>query len=277
MAGMAKETTTMFKLKDNATIESLDSVPEDFKPLYERDEATGVYRFRQDLQGLAGAVANLQGSLLSSREAERKGREFSEQAQAWSALGESPDAVKTKLAELQKQIEDAAGKPEEIERIKQELTAQNKSALEARDKALEESKTALAQMQASLHNHLVVSTATSAIAKASGTPELLMPQIKSRTKVVMDERGQHVVQVLDDEGLPRVNGATMQPLTIAEYVDELKASPVYGQAFKAVGTSGGGAKPNGAVPPRQISQGQGELSTKDKIAGGLETRRQQGR
>jgi hypothetical protein len=272
MAGMAKE-TTMFKLKDNLTIESLDSVPDDFKPIYGEDEAGGGFRVRPEFSGLAGAIASIQGSLVSSREAERKGREFAEQAQAWGALGESPDAVKAQLDELQKKLEGASGSAEDLERFKQEFQGQHKAALEARDKALAESKAALEQMQSSLHNHLVVSTASQAIATAKGYPEMLMPLIQSHTRVVQNEQGQHVVQVLDDDGQPRFNGASMQPMTIGEYVSELKQSEVWGRAFQPTGTSGGGAQPNGKVPPRQMHQGSEETKTaKDKIAVGMAAR-----
>lgn len=86
--------------------------------------------------------------------------------------------------------------------------------------------------------------ATAAIAAAKGAAALLLPHVKARVKVIEDG-GKHVVRVTDEKGEPR-NDARGQPLSIAAFVEEMRASEVFGRAFEATGAGGGGMPGTGS-------------------------------
>ena len=262
----------MFKLNENPTLETLDSVPSDFKPLYAEDETGGGFRINPAFSGLAAAVAKLQGSLQSSRKQEQSNRESYDQIKAFQQIGETPEAISALISDLQAKFEGASGKKEDLERFKEEFKASHKAQLDAHVHALSARDEKLLAMQASLESHLIVSSATQAIANAEGFPEILMPHIRGTTQVVVNEAGKHEVRVLDEQGEPRFNGATMEPMTIPELVAEMKASPVFGRCFRPTGTSGSNAKPNGNTPPRPLRGNPEKLDTTAKILAGLEER-----
>lgn len=93
-----------------------------------------------------------------------------------------------------------------------------------------------------LEQALVVSAATQAIAAEKGIPELLMPHVMQRTKVLR-EGDKMVVQVLNEAGNPDldfVNGQAM-PKTVEGLVKSMKDHKVYGRAFEPGGSSGAGS------------------------------------
>jgi len=83
--------------------------------------------------------------------------------------------------------------------------------------------------------------ATSAIAEAKGIPALLLPHVKSAVKVV-EMNGQYTVQVVDGNGNERIMDGKGTPMTIADYVAEMKKSEVYGRAFDGNDAHGSGSQ-----------------------------------
>lgn len=98
----------------------------------------------------------------------------------------------------------------------------------------------IAKLQSSLEKSLVEAQATTAIAAAKGTPELLMPHVMRQVKVV-EENGEYVARVLDAQGQPRIANVKGDPFTIANLVEEMKANTVFGRAFEGTGAGGSGA------------------------------------
>lgn len=106
----------------------------------------------------------------------------------------------------------------------------------------------IVKLQSSLEKSLIEAQATSAIAAAKGTPELLLPHVMRAVKVV-EENGEFVARVLDANGQPRIANVKGDPFTIGNLVEEMKANEVFGRAFEATGAGGSGAHNNNRTGP----------------------------
>jgi hypothetical protein len=115
----------------------------------------------------------------------------------------------------------------------------------AKEKAALETK--IATLGKSLEENVLIATATQAIAAEKGSALLLMPHVKSRTK--LDDNGNAVV--VDESGNVRI-GADGKPLSISQLIAEMKADVnVYGRAFEPSGASGSGAQQNNSTNKTQ--------------------------
>jgi hypothetical protein len=158
------------------------------------------------------------------------------------------DAYKDIDPDEYRTLKDSAAKAEEERALKAgEFDSVKKQLLDAHAKektTWEEEKTTLRK---SLEDNVLIATATQAIAAEKGSSLLLMPHVRTRTK--LDETGRPVV--IDEDGQVRV-GADGKPLAIAQLVAEMKADvDTFGRAFDASGANGGGTPPPGTPPNKQ--------------------------
>ena len=100
-------------------------------------------------------------------------------------------------------------------------------------------------VQTQLERVLVDQAAMEAIVAQKGNPKLLLPIVKGALKLV-EENGVQVVRVVNAQGQPIVANAKGDPMSIAGFVETLKAEPDYQAAFAASGQSGGGSQGGGA-------------------------------
>lgn len=196
------------------TVEKLDAVEEAIRPLYvERDG-----KFELDVDG----VPEIRSALKAANEEAKTLR--------LKYKGIDPE----EHAELKAQLEELRAKsgPEAIESVKQQL-------LTAHGKEREKLTKKLEKMNAELERALVDSAATMEIVAAKGSPVLLLPHIKKFTKMVEQDDGRFVVQVVNEKGEPRVrdDGA---PMSLSNLVEELRSNNQFGRAFEGNGSSGSG-------------------------------------
>lgn len=219
------------------TVETLDSVPEAMRDAYVEDNG----KYRLDLDGYEDP-----SGLKSALDKERKtAKEAQQQAKTWAALGKTPEEVQEMLAAASKVDQEKLEQTGQWDKLKAQILEQ-----QAQERGELESK--LTAKDAAIERYLVDAQATAAIASAKGSPELLLPHVKGHVRVIEDE-GDFVVRVVDKSGNPRVNGKG-EFLTIADLVGEMRQSDVFGRAFDASGTTGGGATNSGASGARVISQ-----------------------
>jgi len=144
-----------------------------------------------------------------------------------------PDEYKRLKTEAEKNEQDKMYKAGEFENLKKQL-------LDAHAKEKSDFENKIKVMQKSLEENVLIASATAAIAQEKGVPILLMPHVRSRTK--LDDDGNPIV--LDDHGNKRVN-AKGEPFTIAELIKEMKSNTdTFGRAFEASNQSGSGATNN---------------------------------
>lgn len=146
-----------------------------------------------------------------------------------------PDEYKKLKTQAEKAEEERAMKAGEFENLKKQL-------IEAHTKEKQALEAKLATLHKSLEENVLIATATQAIAAEKGVAALLMPHVRSRTK--LDENGQAVV--IDESGNVRVD-AQGKPLPITALIAEMKSDvQTFGRAFEPSGASGSGSQGSNA-------------------------------
>lgn len=177
----------------------------------------------------------------------------------WEDVGIDPDSAKALLEKQKEQEMRTAEEKGEFDKIRKQLLTQHEAKLREKDELV-------GKMKTTLESYLVDKTATEAISEFDGVPQLLLPHVKSRVKVT-EEGGKYEVQVIDDDGTPRVN-ANGEYLSIKELVSEMRNDPVYGMAFKAPKASGNGTNPESASKGRnktaQMGKPKSQWSTQER-------------
>jgi len=261
-----------FDFAAHKTVDSIDSVPQDFRGLY-TEEGDGSYSLRSDDPGVQSAVAaitRMNGALNNARaDLKKAGEADGVDLSPLSEFGDDPEtiagAVKSKLEELQTQLAASKGKKSAdevqatIERMKTDLMTEHEKQVKAKDQMLE-------GLRGQLHKHLVSDQATRAIVEAGGDPELLMPFVGPSLQPV-EKDGKYSVAVVDENGETRFSGTTGEAMSIKERVAELRATEKFQKFFSSEAPNGGGANPNGRRSP-QVPKGK-EMSPTDKIKSGL--------
>jgi len=255
-----------FEFLKNPTVESIDKVPEQFRGLYAEGE--GGFVLNDSFKGTAGAIDGLNKSLKAARrdadEAKKNRPDLSGFAAVGQLLGlEEEDATnpETLRAAVEKTISESKDGKVNWDKMKKDLEKGFQAQLQGKDGELQ-------SMSKTLQKYLVTTAAVQAIAAQKGVPDLLLPHIQARTKVVKDGED-YVVRVVDESGDPRGN-ASGGFMTVEDLVKELKAHATFGRAFESETPSGSGVKPGtGQQKPNGQRQ---ELTPTQKIAAGLAKR-----
>ena len=256
-----------FEFLKNPTVDSIDKVPEQFRGLYAEGE--GGYVLNDSFKGTAGAIDGLNKSLKAARrdadEAKRNRPDLSGFAAVGQLLGLEGDDASSAEA-LRQAVERVIGESKDgkvnWDKMKKDLERGFQTQLQGKDGELQ-------NMSKTLQKYLVTTAAVQAIAGHKGVPELLLPHIQAKTKVIK-EGEEYVVRVVDESGDPRGN-ASGGFMTVEDLVKEMKASPTFGRAFESEAPSGSGVKPG--VTQGKPNPQKRNLSPTEKIAAGLAKRR----
>lgn len=105
------------------------------------------------------------------------------------------------------------------------------------------------KVEGKLYDVLARREVEAAITAAGGNPKILAPHILPFVKVVeVDE--DFAAQVIDAKGSPRIADGAGTAMTIAQLVESFKADETFGVAFAPSGTTGSGARNEGAPASR---------------------------
>lgn len=226
-------------MKLNPVLESLDSLPEDFRENYAQGEdgkyhltLLGEYIPKESVEDVSGLKKALGQERDAAAAAKRRLKELEEQYG-----GVDLEEIKKFNEEKQRLEEEKAKQEGRWDDLKRQLNEAHKGELTKRDEQI-------AAMQSTLENFLVDGEASRAIAGEDGYTALLLPHVKSQTRVVQTDSGQYTVRVVDAEGKPRVN-AQGDYMTINELVSEMRTDEQFSAAFKAKQRPGGGGTPPG--------------------------------
>ena len=104
----------------------------------------------------------------------------------------------------------------------------------------------------SIERLLVDARAIRAITEAKGSAKVLLPHVKQFVKVVQKTDGEYDVEVVDSTGTQRVTDGQGTPMTLEEFVAEMREDPEFARNFEGSGSSGGGStKSSGGVGGKQ--------------------------
>jgi polyhydroxyalkanoate synthesis regulator phasin len=256
-----------FDFSTNGTVDKIDLVPEQFRPVYV--ESDGKFTIDPRMKGVADAISGLNSALRNERKTTTtlKGQK-DVSAAIKEALGlESLDEAKARMDELTQQVaEKSKVDPAKIKADIEKAFNTERETLKGEN----------AKMKGSLERYLVDAAAATALNDNKGNAKLLLPIIKQAVAVVQDG-DEFVVRVKDAAGDYRGNGQGGF-MTVADYVKELKASPDYGVAFQSDAPAGGGRRPEGGqqtsrtTADRAARTGSEERTPAQKISDGLRKR-----
>lgn len=257
-----------FDFSKNETVDSLDTVPEQFRGVYSEGQDK-KFTLNPTFKGIATAIDGLNGALRNERKSTTalKGQKDVAAVIKETFGLDTVEEVKAKIDELTGQVAEKS----KVDPAK--IKADIEKAFSTKEDGYKADK---AKMQATLDKYLVDSAGLSALAGAKGNAKLLMPIIKSQA-VVVPEGDEYVVRIKDPAGDYRGNGAGGF-MTVEDLVKELKASSDYGVAFESDALSGGG-KPTGQqqqqrqTQQRQAAKDDGDKTPAQMIAAGLQARR----
>jgi hypothetical protein len=229
------------------TLDSLDGLDAALQPLYTKTEE-GKYRL--DAEGLDSIQAALKTA----------NKEAADRRKALEGFKDVDPAEYQRLkSEAEERAVADASRKGEWDKLREQMAAkqtEKDTAHANREKSL----------LTALESHLIDAQATAAIASAKGIPQLLLPHVKSRVKVIEDN-GTFKVQVLGQDGNPMIADAAGTPAGIAHLIESFKADPVFGRAFEGTGASGGGAQQGGNASAKTMpSDDFNKLDPSDRTA-----------
>lgn len=171
--------------------------------------------------------------------------------------GIDPNEYKTLKEQAAKAEEERALKAGEFDSVKKQLVEAH-----AKEKAAWD--TEKATLRQSLENNVLIASATQAIAAEKGSALLLMPHVRSRTK--LDDAGNPVV--VDDTGNVRID-AQGKPMSINALIAEMKADvATFGRAFDGSGIGGAGSNPGQGGKPQGRTMSRTEYEQTDPYTRG---------
>jgi hypothetical protein len=252
-------------------VDSIDDLNDNLKGLYKKSGD----KYLLDLNNVNEhpAVSGLSKTMREERDARKKFEKSLKEIQK-KADGLDLDALKdidideykSNIADLEKFKKELLTRnkkklkdKEQWEKLEKQLQDQNKldiddvhdsylKKVDSYKQKLEEITTSkdteMKTMLKSLESHLKDKEIISALAEAKGNVPVLMPHISKFVKVIKNSADEYVSSVIDSEGTQRITD-TGEPMTISEFVTELKNKP----EFKGEGIFAKETKPGGSGSP----------------------------
>lgn len=265
-----------FDFEKNATVETIDTVPEQYRGLYTEiteGDNTGKFGVADHAKGIVKSYIGVNQSLLKARADKKTSsdesatrrivtKQFEDMASEMgldvSEENVLADVFSAHIAELTASVKGGKQIKIDLDKVKKEYETKQAEAIGVKDAEIVE-------LRGDLHATKVSDVATAAITAAKGSVELLKPIVERACKVVKED-GRYVVRVVDAQGDFRSDGAGGW-MGVKELVAELKASESYARAFDSETPGGSGSKPGSMkqTPGRQTP----EMTSTQKIAQGL--------
>lgn len=245
-----------------AIVETTEGMDETLAAFYEPVEGVG-YRLRVEPAG-TWALEDV-GGLKSALEKERgRADKLDRQFRKYADL--DPDKAREALAKYEELSAIDPAKEadrlahEKVEAAKRQLQEHSQSEIAKREERI-------GQLTGVLQETMIDREATAALAEAKGSVDLLLPHVQRYTRVRESEDGRFAVEIVDREGNARIKDSSGAPMSIRDFVAEMRSSDTFGRAFEASGQSGTGrVSPNGSAGGAGVNRGSWTGSKEDRAA-----------
>ena len=213
--------------KLQAVVDSLDSVPEALRGLYESRD--GRYHF-------TGVEGFDPGYITQRNKLQKEVTDLKAAVKQYEELGDPASLAELKRAQAaaEEARQRSAGEFDKV------LESTKKQIVTEWEKRTNEAVARAEKAESKVERILLDREAKYAVAAEGGVPEILLQEVRSRLKVVADENGEEHVVVLGKDGVPRTKADGSQ-LTIRELIVELKQDPIWRLGFPAGMRGGTGA------------------------------------
>lgn len=253
----------MFDFMKFIEVEDIGTVPEQFRPFYADVEGKHTLQLDNPLvKGAVEAITGLNKALSSERGLTKnlKGKavDLSQLSDYGTTVDEIREGIQNRISELEAQVADPK-KGVNVEKIKADLAQMHLA-------EKNNYTTANENLRSQLDSLMVDQAARIALAPVTDDPDLSLPIIQRQVSVV-EEEGVRRVYVVDEQGDRRFNPATALPMTVADLVSEMKATPRFARLFNSEqprGMPGPGPGSNRPAP-----RSSAPLLPTGKIAAGL--------
>ena len=185
----------------------------------------------EDVSGLKATLSNLK-------------KEKGELLEKSKSLVEMLKTREEELADLQK-VSDANGKDETFEA---RVDAEAKKVRRHYEKQVKDLQDRESFLSGKVDDLVRRNSVLGALSEAGASEVLLLPHVLGRTKL-QEVDGAFQVTVINEDGTVARND-TGDPLTVKDFVAQLKQNPAYAPAFQASGASG-----SGKLPTRSSGEG----------------------
>jgi len=222
-------------LKAIVDAEAFEALSEDFQAEYKK-QADGSYLL--DVSEAGGLklenVSGLRSALESERENFRNAKKLAD------SFGDMSPAEVKALVKKAKQLE---GNVSETEKFKQALSEREAQIVAKHEKELNAERDKNGMFESQLEKHLIESKAVAAINEHGGNVKLLLLHVRSSMKMVRNDDGDFVAQVVNESGVPRITekSGSQDAMGISELVASMKTTDDFSRAFAGSGNKGTGS------------------------------------
>lgn len=125
-------------------------------------------------------------------------------------------------------------------KIAEAVEASKRELVKAHKKEVETLEEDLADTQTQLTDAIVNTKIVEALQKEEGSVELLLPHVKKHVRMVKNSAGKWMPEVINDANEPRVGDSEGNPMTITQYIQEMKTQKTFAAAFPGANSTGSG-------------------------------------
>ncbi len=239
-----------------AIVDTLDGLPADLKSEYrpgtKAEGLEGKFVLKVDeVDGWAlDHIAPLKNSLSNAKQERDAAKKI------LKSLGDdfSLEQYQQAMSELETLRKGASSEAvqKQIDSVKAQLNTKHEQAIKERDGII-------AQRDTEIDELLITASAETAFAELEALPgmsKILMPHVRSTSRVIRDANGKPTAVILQEDGkTPRLSmqQGNQGNMNIREFVERLKKTPEYAPLFKGSGAQGTGS---GKKPPTGSSGSQ---------------------
>jgi len=231
-----------------AMLDSLEGLDESMKEHYKEKDG----KFYLDVEKIGGlALENVDG-LKSTVEKLRTSEKTLQQSlkSVQDSLNEhskkyegiDPEVARSALSKID-EIKNWDGETKvkkAVEVAEQKLQSKMEELVKQHSTKVEELEDEIANSQSQLQDAIVTSRIIEAISKEGGNVDLLIPHVRKNVNMIKDNNGRWKPEVINDEGNPRIGDSQGNPMTITQFVQEMKSKDIFAAAFSGVSSTGSG-------------------------------------
>ena len=125
-------------------------------------------------------------------------------------------------------------------KIEEAVEASKRELIKRHDKVKTGLEEELADAQTQLTDAIVDTKIVEALQKEEGNVELLIPHVKKHVRMVKNSAGKWYPEVMNDDGDPKVGDTDGTPMTIQQYIQEMKTQKTFAAGFPGANSTGSG-------------------------------------
>jgi len=143
------------------------------------------------------------------------------------------------------------------QKVKEAVDASKRELVKAHKRQVEQLESELADSQEQLTDAIVDTKVVEALQKEEGNVELLLPHVKKHVRMAKNSTGKWIPEVINDANEPRVGDSDGNPMTIIQYIQEIKTQKTFAACFPGANStgSGGSDSSNDGKPKKKTGKG----------------------